>query len=68
MLLHVVDISGTTGRDPIDDIEKINCELFSFSQSLANLPQILIANKCDAITNPAITDRLKDYAAGKISS
>ena len=65
MLLHVVDISGTTGRDPIDDIEKINRELFSFSQSLANLPQILIANKCDAITNPAITDRLKDYAAGK---
>ena len=65
MLLHVIDISGTTGRDPIDDIEKINCELCKFSQALANLPQILIANKCDAVTDPTTADRIKEYAAEK---
>ena len=65
MLLHVIDISGTTGRDPIDDIEKINCELCKFSQALANLPQILIANKCDAVTDPTTADRIKEYAEEK---
>ncbi len=65
MLLHVVDISGTTGRDPIDDIEKINRELRSFSRALANLPQILIANKCDSVTDPTTADRIKEYAADK---
>lgn len=65
MLLHVIDISGTTGRDPIDDIEKINCELCKFSQALATLPQILIANKCDAVSDPTTADRIKEYAAEK---
>ena len=54
-----------TSRDPIDDIEKINCELCKFSQALANLPQILIANKCDAVTDPTTADRIKEYDAEK---
>jgi len=47
MLVHVVDISGVEGRDPIDDFEKINAELFGYSETLATLPQVIMANKCD---------------------
>lgn len=47
MLLHVVDISGCEGRDPIEDFKKINAELSSYSKVLASLPQIIALNKCD---------------------
>ena len=49
MLLHVLDISGSEGRDPIDDFEKINKELAVFSDDLSLRPQIVVANKCDLI-------------------
>ena len=47
LLLHVVDISGSEGRDPIEDIKQINTELMRYSESLADRPQIIIANKTD---------------------
>ncbi|MCD8372701.1 MAG: GTPase ObgE [Clostridia bacterium] len=47
MLLHVVDISGSEGRDPIEDFVKINAELSGYSKKLAALPQIIALNKCD---------------------
>ncbi len=47
MLVHVVDISGTEARDPVEDFKKINEELKGYSQKLASLPQIIAANKCD---------------------
>ncbi|MBQ9106939.1 MAG: GTPase ObgE [Clostridia bacterium] len=47
LLVHVVDASGSEGRDPIEDIEKINAELVGFNPELAARPQILAANKCD---------------------
>ena len=49
LLLHVVDISCFEGRDPVEDIEKINYELARYSPELATRPQILIANKVDAL-------------------
>ncbi len=49
LILHVVDISGCEGRDPIDDIKKINSELAGYSEKLASRPQIVVANKCDAL-------------------
>ncbi len=48
LLIHVVDISGTEGRDPIDDIKKINSELERYSSELASRPQIFAANKVDS--------------------
>ena len=48
LIIHVVDISCSEGRDPIDDIKKINTELASYSEKLATRPQIIAANKCDA--------------------
>jgi len=47
MLVHVVDVSGSEGRDPIDDFERINRELALFNPVLAERPQIVAANKLD---------------------
>ena len=55
LLLHVVDISCFEGRDPIDDIEKINYELARYSASLAERPQIILANKVDSL-DPEVVD------------
>ena len=47
LIVHVVDVSGIEGRDPKEDFEAINKELRSFSEELANAPQIVAANKSD---------------------
>ena len=49
LLIHVVDVSGTEGRDPIDDFEKINNELSTFSERLIKKPQLIAANKIDML-------------------
>ena len=46
LLLHVVDISGSEGRDPLDDLDQINTELDHYG-SLSQLPQIIVCNKMD---------------------
>ena len=64
LLLHVVDVSGTRGNDPIQDIETINRELASYSDSLASRPQIIVGNKCDAwLDESDQADLLRKYAA-----
>ena len=47
ILVHVVDMGGTEGRDPLDDFEKINAELKNYSEKLAEVPMIVAANKMD---------------------
>ena len=47
MIVHVLDISGSEGRDPIEDYDKIREELFEYSTALAALPEIIAANKTD---------------------
>ena len=49
VLIHMVDAASTEGRDPIVDIEAINKELLSYNKELANRPQVIAANKCDAL-------------------
>jgi GTPase len=49
VLIHVVDVSGSEGRDPIEDYDKINEELSKYSQKLAQKPQVVCANKIDLI-------------------
>ncbi len=49
LLLHVVDIAGTDGRDPSDDLDKIDEELHKYSPELADRPQIVVANKVDSV-------------------
>lgn len=55
LIVHVVDVSGIEGRDPIDDFEKINAELENFSEELSCRPQIVAANKCDLATEEQIS-------------
>ena len=47
LIVHVVDVSGSEGRDPIEDFRTINAELANFNSELASRPQIIAANKCD---------------------
>lgn len=49
VLLHVVDASGSEGRDPIDDIRKMQRELREFNPELLNKPQVIAANKIDTL-------------------
>lgn len=49
LILHVVDVSGIEGRDPVEDFKTINKELASYSQYLAQKPQLVIANKVDIL-------------------
>ena len=55
LLWHVVDISCFEGRDPVDDIIKINTELENYSPALATRKQIIVANKIDAL-DPEVVD------------
>lgn len=49
VLIHVVDVSGSEGRNPIEDYDKINDELSKYSKKLAEKPQVVCANKIDLI-------------------
>ena len=49
VMIHVVDVASTEGRDPVDDINKINKELEAYNPEIAKRPQIIAANKTDAI-------------------
>lgn len=49
LLMHVVDLAGTDGRDPADDIDKIDRELREYSPELSHRPQIIVANKVDSV-------------------
>lgn len=49
LFIHVVDAAGTEGRDPIDDIYKINKELSAYNEELGKRPQVIAANKTDLV-------------------
>lgn len=60
LIVHVIDVSGSEGRDPIEDFKAINHELENFSMELAEAPQIVAANKSDMAT-PEQVERLRSY-------
>ena len=47
ILVHVLDISGSEGRDPLDDFELINHEIYTYDEALKDLPMVVVANKMD---------------------
>ena len=49
LLIHLVDVSGSEGRDPVEDFDAICAELESWSPELASRPQLVAANKCDLL-------------------
>lgn len=64
LIVHIVDVSGIEGRNPIEDFETINKELANFSEELAERPQMVAANKCDMAT-PEQIDEFKKYITDK---
>jgi GTP-binding protein len=59
LLVHLVDISGVEGRDPIEDFIKINEELKKYSVKLWDRPQIVVASKADMLYDDSIYDEFK---------
>ena len=59
LLLHVLDVSGSEGRNPVEDYHKINNELTKFSERLANKKQIVVANKIDILQDNENIDSLE---------
>lgn len=62
LLLHLVDVSGSEGRDPVADLDAINDELQNYSPELAKRPQIVVANKTDIMQEPENAQRLRARA------
>ncbi len=59
LLIHLLDVSGMTGRDPLTDFEVLNRELGLYDEALANLPQLVALNKVDVISDPEAVDALE---------
>ena len=64
MLVHIVDVSGSEGRNPIEDFETINLELEKFNPELAQRPMIVAGNKWDMATDEQI-EEFKNYVESK---
>lgn len=64
MLVHVVDVAGSEGRDPIEDFEEINEELVKFNPELAKCPQIVAGNKMDLASDEQL-ERFRAYMQEK---
>lgn len=65
LLVHIVDISCAEGRNPVEDFVTINRELSDFSEKLASCPQIVVGNKCDAVTDEEKVSEFRKYILGK---
>lgn len=63
LLLHLVDMSSVSGRDPVTDYEVINRELEAYDPQLASRPQIVVATKVDAVDEPDRIERLRTRAS-----
>ncbi len=66
LIVHVVDISGSEGRDPYNDYLTINDELAGYSEKLAALPQIICANKCDLLQEKSALDEFAEKTGKKV--
>src|SRR5574344_528048 len=62
LLLHVIDVSGIEGRNPVDDFYTINSELKKYSEKLSKRKQIIVANKIDSMQDENLYKELYDFA------
>ena len=65
ILIHVIDVAGTEGRDPVEDFYKINSELASYSEKLASKLQVVAANKIDVMQDEENYNKLAKIAKQK---
>ena len=61
LLVHLVDVSGSEGRDPVEDFDAINAELSQYSPDLATRPQIVVANKTDIMEDASLLEKLRAH-------
>ena len=64
LLIHVVDVSGCEGRDPVEDFDAICAELARWSPELAGRKMLVAANKVDILTDPELLERLRAHVEG----
>ena len=62
LLLHIIDVSGSEGRNPVDDFNKINAELQKYSKKLSKRKQIIVANKIDSMQDESLYNELEKMA------
>lgn len=62
LLLHVIDVSGSEGRNPVEDFKIINEELKNYSEKLAKRKQIIVANKIDSMQDEVLYQELEKLA------
>lgn len=62
LLLHLVDVSSLSGRNPVEDYEIINKELANYEIDLSDRPQIVVATKLDALDEPERLENLRERA------
>ena len=62
LLLHVIDVSGSEGRNPLEDFKIINSELKKYSEKLSKRKQIIVANKIDSMQDENLYKELYDFA------
>jgi GTP-binding protein len=62
LILHLVDVSSLSGRDPVEDYEIINRELENYNKELARRPQIIVATKLDVLEDPERLENLRAAA------
>jgi GTP-binding protein len=65
VLVHLVDVSGASGRDPVEDFDTIQNELQLFDPQVAAKPQIVTANKIDALDDPDALERLTKHVRAR---
>lgn len=61
LLIHIVDVSGSEGRDPVTDFKAINAELAEYSPALASRKMLVVANKTDILEDRSLLDALKAH-------
>ena len=62
LLLHIIDVSGMEGRNPVEDFYAINAELKKYSEKLASRKQIIVANKIDSMQDESLYKELEKLA------
>ncbi|MCQ2409543.1 MAG: GTPase ObgE [Clostridia bacterium] len=66
LIVHIVDIAGSEGRDPVDDYNKINNELAKYSEKLAEIPQIVVAGKADLLYDTDVISKFEKSIGKKV--
>lgn len=66
ILIHLVDLAGLDGRDPVEDLARINAEIAAFNPAIADRPQVVAGNKCDLLDEEKVEALRQRFAAQNV--